>query len=89
MDLEGGRVDLEGGRDGWSSSSPRMVIPAVLWFRMNGDERDQGPGVEEVALGCCWPALLNLVLRPPWLALATFTQVDIMQNDVVLTSCIL
>ena len=30
-------MDLEGGRDGWSSSSPRMVIPAVLWFRMNGD----------------------------------------------------
>jgi hypothetical protein len=30
-------MELEGGRDGWSSSSPRMVIPAVLWFRMNGD----------------------------------------------------
>jgi hypothetical protein len=35
-------MELEGGRDGWSSSSPRMVIPAVLWFRMNGDEINLG-----------------------------------------------
>ena len=35
-------MDLEGGRDGWSSSSPRMVIPAVLWFRMNGDGTNLG-----------------------------------------------
>jgi hypothetical protein len=35
--------DLEGGCDGWSSSSPRMVIPTVLWwFWMNGDGTNLG-----------------------------------------------
>jgi hypothetical protein len=84
-------VDLEGGRDGWSSSSPRMVIPAVLWFRLNSGWFDLGSG----AWGRRGRTRLLLAsptesgIKASLVGIGNIHPVDIMQNDVVLTSCIL